>query len=216
VVIAVTASLVGRARLMPAMTTSLAVWVVAFAAMAVWPQAAAALILLAVAGAARSLFDVTGRTLLQRTAPADVLARVFGVLEMMIMGGTAIGALLAPVLVNLGGSTAAVVGVAVMLPLLAVLGGRRLLGLDASADVPVVEIGLLRSLRLFSALPPPEVEGLARSLEPLAAEPGTAIVTQGDEGDRYYAIAAGELRASARSPCCTTCRAPRRLQPSPP
>ena len=191
--IAVTASLVGRARLMPAVITSLVVWAVAFAVMTVWSASLGALVLLAVAGASRSLFDVAGRTLLQRTAPADVLARVFGVLEMMIMGGTAVGALLAPVLINVGGATAAIVGVGAMLPLLALLGGRRLLNLDATANVPVVEIGLLRSLRLFSMLPPPEVEGLARSLELMRAEPGTAIVTQGEEGDRYYAIAAGSF-----------------------
>ncbi len=71
--------------------------------------------------------------------------------------------------------------------------GKRLYTLDASADVPVVEIGLLRSLRLFSVLSPPALEGLARNLEPVSAEAGTAIVTQGDEGDRYYAIAEGEL-----------------------
>jgi CRP-like cAMP-binding protein len=57
----------------------------------------------------------------------------------------------------------------------------------------VVEIGLLRSLRLFSALSPPALEGIARNLEPLSATPGTAIVTQGADGDRYYAIAEGEL-----------------------
>ena len=59
--------------------------------------------------------------------------------------------------------------------------------------MPIVEIGLLRSLRLFAVLPPPALEGIARSLEPVAAEAGTAIVTQGEDGDRYYAIAEGDL-----------------------
>ncbi len=191
--IAVTASLVGRARLMPAVVVSLGVWAAAFAVLSVWSETGGALLLLAIAGAARSLFDVAGRTLLQRTAPADVLSRVFGILEALIMAGTAVGALVAPLLIHLGGTTAVVVGVGAILPLLALLGGRRLLLLDASAHVPVVEIGLLRSLRLFAALPPPEIEGLARSLEPVSAVVGEAVVTQGEEGDRYYAIADGEL-----------------------
>ena len=191
--IAITASLVGKARLVPAIVTALGVWAAAFAVMAFWSQAAGALLLLAVAGAARSLFDVAGRTLLQRTAPADVLARVFGILEAMIMAGTAVGALVAPLLVNLGGTTVAILGVGATLPLLALLGGRRLLALDAGAHVPVVEIGLLRSLRLFAALPPPAIEGLARSLVPVTAAAGDVIIRQGEEGDRYYAIAEGEV-----------------------
>jgi len=194
--IALTASLVGRARLMPAVLASLGVWALAFGLMTLWSQAAAALLLLAVAGAARSLFDVAGRTLLQRTAPADVLARVFGVLEALIMAGTAVGALLTPLLVHVGGAAATLVGVGAVLPLLVLLRSRRLLALDLSAHVPVVEIGLLRSLRLFAALPPPELEGLARNLEPRTAAPGEAVVTQGEAGDRYYAIAAGELEVT--------------------
>ena len=52
----------------------------------------------------------------------------------------------------------AVIGAGTMMPLLALLGGRRLLFLDHTAHVPVVEIGLLRSLRLFAALPGPAVQ----------------------------------------------------------
>jgi len=191
--IAVTASLVGRARLMPAVVGSLVVWGVSFTVMAVWSTVAGALLLLALAGAARSLFDVAGRTLLQRTAPPDVLARVFGVLEGLTMAGLALGSVLAPVLVHFGGATAAILGTGALLPLLALAAGKRLFTLDASAHVPIVEIGLLRSLRLFAVLPPPALEGIAHSLEPVAAEAGTAILTQGEEGHRYYAIAEGDL-----------------------
>lgn len=191
--IAVTASLVGRARLMPAVLVSLVVWAVSFAAMTVFSTALAALLLLAVAGAARALFDVAGRTLLQRTAPPGVVARVFGVLEALMGAGTALGALLTPLLVSASGATAAIVGVCVIMPGLALLLGRRLMALDASAHVPIVEIGLLRSVRLFAPLPPPELEGLARSLVMVRAAPGEAVVTQGRDGDRYYAIAEGEL-----------------------
>ena len=191
--IAVTATLVGRARLIPAIVGALIAWAAAFILMALLSSVIAALLLLVVAGASHSLFDISGRTLLQRTAPPEVLARVFGVLECLMSAGIAVGAMLAPLLVHLGGTTAAIVGTGLLLPVLALLIGKRLFALDASAKVPIVEIGLLRSLRLFSALSPPSLEGIARSLEPLEATAGTAIVTQGEVGEHYYAIAEGEL-----------------------
>jgi len=191
--IAVTATLVGRARLIPAIVGALVAWAAAFILLALLSTVFAAMLLLVVAGASHSLFDVSGRTLLQRTAPPEVLARVFGVLECLMSVGIAAGAMLAPLLVHLGGTTAAIVGTGLLLPLLALLIGGRLFALDASARVPIVEIGLLRSLRLFSALSPPSLEGIARSLEPLDAPAGTAIVTQGEGGEHYYAIAEGEV-----------------------
>jgi cyclic nucleotide-binding protein len=149
--------------------------------------------LLTVVGASRALLDVASRTLLQRSVPARLLGRVFGVLEGLTMAGLALGAVLVPLLVYLGGSRLALVGVAAVLPLAAVAGGRELFGLDAGARVPVVEIALLRSLPLFADLPAPAVEGLAAALTPLEVPAGAVLIRQGERGDAYYAIAAGEF-----------------------
>lgn len=123
------------------------------------------------------------------------MGRVFGVLEGLTMAGLALGALLVPLLVHLGGNRLALLGVAAVLPLAAAAGGRALFALDAEAPVPVVEIALLRSLPLFAELPAPAIEGLAAALKPVHVPAGTVLIRQGDPGDVYYAIAAGELDA---------------------
>jgi hypothetical protein len=166
---------------------------VAFLGLAAIPGALAALVLLAVAGGARSTFDVAGRTLLQRVARPDLLARVFGLLEGVQMATLAVGALLAPLLVGIGGLPLAFAGVAALLPLFALATGRRLLDIDRHATVPVVEISLLRSMPLFAQLPPPTLESIARSLEPMAVPAGIDVIREGDHGDRFYVIADGEL-----------------------
>src|SRR5215471_13839319 len=151
--------------------------------------------LLAVVGASRALLDVASRILMQRSVPAQLLGRIFGVLEGLTMAGLAVGALLVSALVYLGGSRLALLGVAAVLPLAAAVGWRGLFGLDSGVSVPVVEIALLRSLPLFAELPPPALEGLAGALTPVRVPAGTVLIRQGDQGDAYYAIAAGELEA---------------------
>jgi MFS family permease len=149
--------------------------------------------LLAVAGASEALLNVASRSLLQRSVPAHLLGQVFGLLEALTMAGLAVGAVLVPVLVHFGGSVLALAGVAAVLPLAGAAGWRSLSSLDTHVHVPVVQIALLRSLPLFAELPAPAIEGLAAALTPVDVPAGAVLMRQGEEGDSYYAVAAGEL-----------------------
>ena len=193
---AVTVTLVGRRRLAPSLAAGLLLWGASFVLLGLVPTVAAALVLIAAAGMGNSLADVAGRTLLQRTAREDVLARVFGVLEGVAMAGLALGSIAVPVLVAALGPRATVVVAGAVLPLALVLVGRRLRAIDAAATVPVVEIALLRSLPIFAPLSAPGLESVARDLEPMGVAAGTVIVREGDAGKLYYAVADGDVDVS--------------------
>ncbi len=196
IAIVFTTSLVGRKRLMPALVVAALAWGASLLFLGFEDSVVAALVLIAAAGAGQAIFDVAGHTLLQRSVPADLLSRVFGVLEGLSMLSMALGSLLVPVLVALGGAKAAVIGTGAVLPVAIVLCGKRLREIDAGANVPIVEIALLRSQRLFASLPAPELEGLARSLVPVDLAPGQVLIAEDDIGDRFYVIGEGEVAVS--------------------
>jgi hypothetical protein len=194
--IGATAALIGRSRLAPPLLAGVAVWLGGLWAFAAYPTKLTAIVLLAVAGAGRSLLDVAGRTLLQRTAPTELLSRVFGVLEGLESACLAIGSILTPVLVGIAGAKGALIGVGSVLPVIGLMAGRTLLRLDRTAIVPVTEIALLRSVPTFAPLGAPELERLARGLSPVEFEAGTTFIRQGEEGDSAYLIAEGDIEVS--------------------
>jgi CRP-like cAMP-binding protein len=95
-----------------------------------------------------------------------------------------------------GGIPVALCGPAVVAVVLVGLFWHRLRTIDSTATVPQVEIGLLRAIPLFAALPAPSIEGVARQLESVSVVAGTVVVAEGDPGDHYYAVADGELAVS--------------------
>jgi MFS family permease len=199
--IVATSLLVGRRRLAPSLALGGAIFSLAFVVIGIAPTVAGTFALLVAAGAGRSLLDVAGRSLLLRTAPPHVSARAFGLLEGVSMAGLALGSLLVPALITMHDVRTAFVALGCLLPLGGVIAGRRVLAVDTSATVPVVEIGLLRSLPLFASLAPCELEALAMRLEHVEVASGVAVVRTGEDGDRFYLVAGGtlEVRADGRA-----------------
>jgi len=157
---------------------------------------AAGIVAFALIGVANIVEDVAGFTLLQRTAPAEVLARVFGVLHSLFLAMTGLGAILAPRLIDLIGVRWSLVCVGAFLPILTLATRLPLVRLDDSAVDRGAELDLLREIPIFAPLSPPVLEGLAARLVPVHAAAGEAIVREGDTGDRFYVISSGEVDVS--------------------
>ena len=163
-------------------------------------------LLIAVVGAGRAVLFVAATTLLQRVVPAEVVGRVFGVVEGLSNLGLAVGSLLPALLIYLGGDQFALIVVGGLLPAAGALGVRALRRSDRGRTVPIVEVALLRSLPHFADLPGPGLETLAGELECVRVLPGEVVITQGDDGDKFYAIADGEVAVSVDGHVVTTLR----------
>jgi hypothetical protein len=155
------------------------------------------LLLLGVFGLGGAFVDVPGLTIVQRSVPEDVLARVFGVIQMLWLSSIGIGAALAPVLVGWLGLDGALVATGLLLPALVVLFGLRLVRIDAEAEPPQLdELQILASIPIFTPLPGMFLGHLSGRLVPLRLEAGAAIVREGESGDRFYIVAEGTVEVS--------------------
>jgi hypothetical protein len=189
-------ALVGRRRLATDFGLGIVLWGAPLALIGAWPVMPVALVSLGVLGLGNTLVDVAGLTLLQRSAPPDVIARVFGVLEMLLVATMGLGAILVPLLVDLVGIRWSLVATGALLPVLAALTWRRLLAIDAEGHVPGPELAILGGVPLFAPLSGPALERLASQLEPVQFAPGASVVRQGEPGERFYVVGAGELEVA--------------------
>jgi predicted MFS family arabinose efflux permease len=185
--------LVGLRRLARPFAAGLVMWGVPIALVAAWPHEIWALACLAVVGAGNAVLDVSGFTMIQRGIDDAVLARVFGVFEMLVVTAVGVGSVVGSALVDSLGSRWALVVTGCILPVLAAATYPRLRRIDGSADVPERELALLTAVPLFSPLPVTTLERLACKLERIEAAAGTQLVTEGDEGDLFYLIASGSV-----------------------
>ena len=184
--------LAGRARLAPVVAGSMILTGVSVALAGMSPALLIAGALYLVAATGRSLLDVAAWTLLQQRVRPRVMARVFGLQEGLIYGAQAGGMILVPALIALFGTTWAFAALGSLLPVALLFTWRRLHRLDI-VTAPAPSLALLRDNPIFGVLPPPDLEGLARRLQPLTVEAGEIVISQGQLGDRFYLIEEGKV-----------------------
>jgi MFS family permease len=187
------AALVVRKRLAADFGLGIFIWGIPIALIAVSSNEAFVLVLLAVNGLGNTIVDVSGMTLLQRSAPDEVLARVFGVLESLLLLSVGLGAVVAPLLLNWLGTRGTLIVAGSLLPLLMIPAWPRLNAIDRAAEVPVERLEFLRANPIFAPLPESTLEQLAHALVDVRAAAGEEIVRQGDSGDRFFLVKDGAL-----------------------
>jgi MFS family permease len=186
-------ALIGSSRLGPVFGLGMLLWGVPLVLFGLWPSVAAAVVCFGILGVANTLVDVAGLTLLQRAAPDEVRARVFGVLESVFLGTIGIGAVIAPLLTSAFGPRGALIAAGAGLSVLTLLFWRPLGVADTGAAVPESELALLRSIAIFAPLPLLTLEQVASRLSRVRVPAGEVVFRRGDTGDRFYVIGDGEV-----------------------
>ncbi len=215
-------ALVGRGRLAGDFGLGVLLFGIPLAFVPAWRDLGFALVLFGIVGVGNTLADVSGMTLLQRAAPDDVLSRVFGALESLLLLTVGLGAVAAPALVSALGIRGALVVSGLVLPLFVIPAWGLLRRIDAEAIVPFDRIERLRAVSFLAPLPEATLEQLARAAVEERAAAGAELVRQGEAGNRFYLVASGSLVVSVdgtevatlgpeirsgRSRSCETCRA---------
>ena len=188
--------LVALRKLARPFAAGLVAWGFPIALIAAWPHEVWALTCLAVVGAGNAILDVSGFTMIQRGIDDAVLARVFGVFEVLVVSAVGVGSLMSSLVVDQLGIRWALVVTGAILPTLAAIFYRRLGRVDEAADVPAQELAVLTAIPLFSPLPVTTLERLAARLGHQTAAAGETIVREGDAGDLFYVVVTGQVEVS--------------------
>jgi len=193
---AIGAMALGGNRLAVPFGIALVFWGLPIALMGPLPDLPFVLLMLAVVGAANSVEDVAAFTLLQRLIPDRILARVFGVVWSLAMGGVALGSIAAPALVQAVGPRLAFVAVGAILPLLTLVTYRALADIDRDV-APVPELELVQRVPMFQPLSVAAKERVAANLASQSVAAGQVVIRAGERGDRFYIVGDGALEITA-------------------
>ncbi len=165
-----------------------------------WPVLAAALQV--VSGIGMIIVDVLALTSLQRDLPGDVLGRVLGIFDTVVLAGILLAALATGILLAHADVNVALVAVGVGIPVLGLVGLPTLLRADsmsaAAAERLRPRVALLSELDLLAGADRRTLERLAAAAEEIVMPAGQVVINEGDDADALWILADGELSVQAR------------------
>jgi MFS family permease len=192
---AVAVRLVGQRRMASWFALGLMLWGLPLLILALQPPLPVVVALLATVGVGNLIEDVAGFSILQRIAPDRTMARILGVFEALIRITAGLGAVVTGFLVAAVGPRLSFLVAGGLLPLLVAIAWRQLRRLDRVGVIPAERLGLLRQSPLFAPLSVIALERVARRLQPEQVPEGVEVMREGERGDQFYLIEAGELEA---------------------
>ena len=186
--------LASRLRLVPAAIWSMAASSVVLLFLGISPAGIVPFVILFVVGMLDIMVDVNGTTIIQTGTPEELLGRVFGAFDAVLIMAMLVGAIIVGPLIEVLGPRAATVAFAVVglgvfsacLPRL-----RRLEG--------VLGVRMfIRKVPVLSGLSHAVLEDLASRMTLEKVPDGTAVVREGEVGDRLYIVKEGEAEVVAQ------------------
>lgn len=202
------APLINRLAARPNLGTVIAIGMASYtlptAAMVFVDEPSVAFVLQVIRGAGTLVVDVLAITAMQRTLPADLVSRVYGAFIALVLVAISLGAIAAPVLLELMGLTGSLLVFGLVPTASLLVGIRRLRAINRVATERLAEISdrisTLEASALFSALARPSIEQLATAATDTEVAPGTVVVSQGDQADAVYLIVEGTIAVTVHGP----------------
>ncbi|MBO0980774.1 MFS transporter [Microbacterium sp. SD291] len=160
-----------------------------------------ALLLQVVSGVGMVIVDVLAFTTLQRDLPRDVLGRVIGTVDVMILASAVLTSILGSWLLAQFGIGWAFAAIGLGVPLLGLIGVPVLLRIDKDMAQKAARLApytsVLEQLDLFAGAPRSLLEHLAEAVEERTVQAGETIIRQGDPSDALWVLTDGMLQISA-------------------
>jgi len=206
----------GASRLAPVIMGSLCLQALPFLATVPVHSPTLAAVLQVASGVGMVIVDVLAITSLQRDLPGEVLSRVLGIFETLILAGILLASLATGILLAHADVTVALVAVGVGVPVIGLVGLPTLLRADrssaAAAERLRPRVALLSELDLLAGADRSTLERLAAAAKEVVVPAGTVIIREGDEADALWILERGELSVWASDGGAGT-REPHELPP---